>query len=129
MFLSDQDLQALLDRGVRRVVDLRMGVEVPRTSDGNRLFVGFDAQTRCVVVDRRDTIRGNRGYRAVPIHAHDGRVRLQVWLDRGCVEVYVNDGEAAMSELSYPGEGPRAVVLTSESGTTHVCKLDVRRLA
>ena len=107
----------------------RMGVEVHHTSDGNRLFVGYDAQTGCVVVDRRNTIRGNRGYRAVPVNTRDGRIRLQVWLDRGCVEVYVNDGEAAMSELSYPGDGPRSVVLTSESGTTHVCELAMHRLA
>lgn len=33
MFLSDRDLQTLLDRGVRRVVDLRMGVEMPERSD------------------------------------------------------------------------------------------------
>ncbi len=46
-----------------------------------------------------------------------------MFVDRGCVEVYVNDGRQAMSSFSYASEGPRAIKLVAESGTLKVKSL------
>lgn len=107
----------------------RMGIEVHRTANGNRLYVAYDAQTGCVVVERHGCRRGARGYRAVPVRPRSGLLKLQLWLDRGSVEVFVNDGEATLCELSYPGEGPRSLAIVSESGTTQVRRAAYRRMA
>lgn len=42
---------------------------------------------------------------------------LRVFVDRGSVEVYVNDGHQVLSSCDFPVEGPRAVKLVSESGS------------
>ena len=99
----------------------RTGLEVHRTADGNRIYIAYDAQTGCVVVERYGTLRGHRGYRAAPVQGDE--LKLQVWLDRGSLEVFVNDGELAFSEMSYPGEGPRSAALVSEGSTTAVSSM------
>ena len=103
----------------------RFGVKLHGTTDGNYLFVGYDAQTGCVVVDRQGCLRGHRGYRAARVYGDS--LRLQIWLDRGSIEVFVNDGEVAFSEMSYPGDGPRSITLTSEQGITKVEKLTLSK--
>ncbi len=40
----------------------------------------------------------------------------------------MNDGAESVTSFSFPNEGPRAVVLTSESGTIAVTGLKVHRL-
>ncbi|MDO4796728.1 MAG: tyrosine-protein phosphatase [Coriobacteriales bacterium] len=52
MFLSDDDLHRLLDLGVRRVVDLRMGVERPELSD-RLAHVSEVTWSNAVMVDER----------------------------------------------------------------------------
>lgn len=99
----------------------RMGLKIHKTGDGCHLYVAYDAQTGCVVADARCAKRGNRGYRAVPVTG--SVLRLRVYADNGSIEVYVNDGEAVLSELSFPGDGPCAVTLASEAGTAAVTAL------
>ena len=52
-----------------------------------------------------------------------GELKLRVYVDRGCVEVYVNDGRQVLSSYSYASEGPRAIKLVAESGTLKVKSL------
>ena len=40
---------------------------------------------------------------------------LRVFVDRGSVEVYVNDGHQVLSSYDFPVEGPRAGKRVSES--------------
>jgi fructan beta-fructosidase len=42
------------------------------------------------------------GRHAAPVRAIDGRVRLQVIIDRSVVEVFVNDGEVTLSDRLFP---------------------------
>lgn len=96
----------------------RTGLKIHQTGNGCHLYVAYDAQTGYVAADARCTELGNRGYRAVPVSG--GTLRLRVYVDNSSIEVYVNDGEAVLSELSFPGDGPCSVVLTSESGTATI---------
>lgn len=104
----------------------RLGVELHHTDDGGSIYVAYDAQTDRVIVDRHSASRGNRGYRTTPLPMGTKHLTLQIWLDRGALEVYVNDGKWVLSELSYPSEGSCAIVLVSESGSTHVESLHIR---
>ena len=84
-----------------------------------------------MVVDRQANARGDRGYRAAPLSDAElasGELKLRVFVDRGCVEVYVNDGCQVLSSYSYASEGPRAIKLESESGTLEVKSLVLHRL-
>ncbi|MFD0705132.1 glycoside hydrolase family 32 protein [Alloscardovia venturai] len=100
----------------------RTGVKVHLTADGTYLYIAYDAQLGRVVIDRQAAYAGDRGYRAAPLSTeelHAEKLALRIFIDRGCVEVYVNGGRQAMSSYSYAGEGSRAIELTSESGAAH----------
>ena len=76
-----------------------------------------------MVVDRQANAQGDRGYRAAPLSEAElaaDELQLRVYVDRGCVEVYVNDGHQVLSSYSYASEGPRAIKLAAESGTLKV---------
>ena len=52
-----------------------------------------------------------KGYRTAPLSDEElasGKLDLRVFIDRGCVEVYVNDGHQVLSSYSFAAEGPRA---------------------
>lgn len=49
-------------------------------------------------------------------------------IDRGSVEVFVNDCAESVSSLSFPNAGSRSVVLSSESGSIVVSSLRVHTL-
>lgn len=109
----------------------RAGLRIHATEDGAFVTVAFDAQTGCVVVDRMAAANGDRGYRAAPLSAAElaaGTLDLRVFVDRGCVEVYVNGGREVLSSYSFPSAGPRAVRLTAESGTLAASKVTLHTL-
>ena len=104
----------------------RAGLKIHATEDGAYTYVAFDDQIGRVVIDRQAAAQGDRGYRTAPLSAEElasGELKLRVFVDRGCVEVYVNDGRQAMSSFSYASEGPRAIKLVAESGTLKVKSL------
>lgn len=104
----------------------RAGLRVHATEDGAYTSVAYDDQIGRVVVDRQANAQGDRGYRTAPLSEAElaaGELKLRVYVDRGCVEVYVNDGRQALSSYSYASEGPRAIKLVAESGTLKVKSL------
>ncbi|MEE8736184.1 sucrose-6-phosphate hydrolase [Bifidobacterium subtile] len=106
----------------------RAGLKVHATPDGSYTYVAFDSQTGTVLIDRQAAARGDRGYRAAPLTSSElsaDELRLRIFLDRGSVEVYVNDGHHVLSSYSYPSSGHRAVKLMSESGSLVLGKLIV----
>lgn len=109
----------------------RASLHVHETEDGAFTAIAYDDQIGRVVIDRAAAAHGDRGYRAAPLSPAElasGKLKLRVFVDRGCVEVYVNDGHQAMSSYSYPSEGKRAIRLVSESGTLTVSDLKVHAL-
>ena len=109
----------------------RAGLKIHATEDGSYTYVAFDDQIGRVVIDRQAAAQGDRGYRTAPLSAEElasGELKLRVFVDRGCVEVYVNDGRQAMSSFSYASEGPRAIKLVAESGTLEVKSLKLHTM-
>lgn len=109
----------------------RAGLKLHATSDGSFVFVGYDSQTQRVVLDRMAVARGDRGYRSAPLSPQElkaGILELHVYLDRGSIEVFVNDGHQVLSACSFPSDGPKAAMLISESGILEVDKLKLHQL-
>lgn len=116
-----------LDVNLAATTSERVGLKVHATPDGRHTFVAYDDLARRVQIDRRNTGNGDRGHRAAPYEGGD-LLSLRVLVDRGSVEVFVNGGAESVTSFSFPGEGPRAIILTSESGTVAVQDLKVHRL-
>lgn len=110
----------------------RAGLHVNATPDGSYTSIVFDAQLGRVVIDRQAMANGDKGYRAAPLSAEElasGTLNLRVFVDRGCVEVYINGGKQVMSSYSFASEGPRAIELVSESGSCVFSSVRVHELA
>lgn len=109
----------------------RAGLRVHATDDGAYTAIAYDAQIGAVTVDRGAAAQGDRGYRAAVLTDAElaaGTLALRVFVDRGCVEVYVNGGRHVLSSISYPSDGPRAVRLVAESGTLRATDVRLHRL-
>jgi beta-fructofuranosidase len=109
----------------------RMGLKIHATGDGSYTYVAYDDQLGRIVIDRQAAARGDRGYRSAPLSDEElskGVIDLRLFIDRGSIEVYVNDGRQVLSSYSYPSDGPRAIKLTSESGVAHTDALRIHRL-
>lgn len=92
----------------------RIGFKVGVDSDGNHAFIGYDDLAERIFIDRRLTV-GDGGYRAAPAPAGD-TLKFRVLVDRGSIEIFVNDGVESVTSFAFFGEGERELVLTAESG-------------
>jgi fructan beta-fructosidase len=63
-----------------------------------------------------------------PLKAENGRVRLQVYVDRGSIEVFGNDGRVAMSIGAIPQDAYRSIGVSSRGGAIKVGSLVVHEL-
>lgn len=104
----------------------RFGFEVHKTADGHHSYVYYDDLVGRVGIDQRLTYTGERGYRAGPVSGDV--IKLRIFIDRGSIEVYANDGESTVTSFSFPGEGPRAIELVSENAPVKVRDLKVHKL-
>jgi beta-fructofuranosidase len=104
----------------------RVGLAINKTPDGHETLVAYDDLAERVFVDRRNSGHGNRGYRAAPCSGSS--VKLRILIDRGSVEVFINDGAEAVSSLVFPADGPRSIELYTESGDATIRQLVVHQL-
>ena len=116
---------------LRHTTAERAGLKVHATEDGSYTYIAYDDQLGGVVVDRQANKYGDRGYRMAPLDRAEleaDELKLRVFVDRGSVEVYVNDGHQVLSSYSYAAEGPRAIRLAAESGDLNVTALTTHHL-
>ncbi|KAA5544495.1 glycoside hydrolase family 32 protein [Roseiconus nitratireducens] len=102
--LSDMSfvLKTALIPGTERSCGIRL-----RTGADEFTEVGYDRQGRVVYVDRRrsgtvDFHETFAGRHEAPVRTIDGRVTLEMIVDRSTIEVFINDGEAVISDRIFP---------------------------
>ncbi|QEG00387.1 Levanase precursor [Stieleria maiorica] len=96
------ELETTLKPGTARSVGFRI-----RTGSDEFTEVGYDREPGVVYVDRRKS--GNvafhqafAGRHEAPVRVVDGAVTIQVLVDRSAIEVFINDGEAVISDRIFP---------------------------
>lgn len=62
-----------------------------------------------IYFDRNKSGVGPGGVRKAPITIRDNEVRLQVYIDKSSVEVFINSGEKVMSGRIYPSDQARSI--------------------
>jgi fructan beta-fructosidase len=78
-----------------------------RSGDDEFLEFGYDSEDSVVYVDRRnsgivDFHPSFPGRHEAPVRLIDGKVSLQVIVDRSSIEVFINDGEAVITDRFFP---------------------------
>jgi fructan beta-fructosidase len=96
------ELQATLRPGAARSCGFRV-----RTGDDEYTEVGYDREPGVVYIDRRKS--GNvtfhpafPGRHEAPARVVNGELQLLVIVDRSTIEVFINDGEAVISDCIFP---------------------------
>ncbi|MBB3221258.1 glycoside hydrolase family 32 protein [Pseudoduganella umbonata] len=117
-------------RGARET-GLRLGYG----SDGTlgETLVGIDAQAGTAFIDRsRSGLMTDhpdfRGRRSAPV-APGPEVALRILVDSCSVEVFVNDGEAVMTELVFPAAPAGTLTLYAAGGAVDLLSLDLWQIA
>jgi fructan beta-fructosidase len=111
-----------LAAGASELLDVRAELEV-----GKAAAVGCRVRGVEVVYDPKKKQLECRG-RTAPLPAKAGKVRLQVLVDRGSVEVFGNDGRVALSVGVLVPEKERQVALFARGGEAKVVSLEVHEL-
>ena len=92
--------------------------------------IGVDVENSSLFVDR--TQSGDDSFHeafaavhTAPVLIEDGKVILRLWVDRSSVEVFAQDGLAAITDRIFPEQGAPAVSLWAEGGAVEVESLSV----
>ena len=109
------ELEATLVPGEARSVGLRI-----RTGKEEYTEVGYDRNYAAVYVDRKQS--GNvdfhgafAGRHHAPARMIEGEISLQVFVDRSTIEVFINGGEAVISDRIFPnGSSPSVEVFAGD---------------
>jgi fructan beta-fructosidase len=96
-------------------------------SPGKAEALVLDLRGTPLLYDRRREEVICRDVRA-PLRPKEGRVRLHVFLDRGSIEAFGNDGRVAMSIAALADQGNRSISVSSRGGSTKVHSLVVHEL-
>ncbi|MEU1972558.1 glycoside hydrolase family 32 protein [Microbacterium sp. NPDC019599] len=108
-------------------------VHLPRGADGAFATVGYDPASGQVFVARdADAIAGGmpdayRAVRTAPVTAQDGRVRLDIVVDVGSIEVFTGDG-AALSMVSSAAGGASGLRVEASGGDVRLDEASVSPL-
>jgi fructan beta-fructosidase len=102
-------------------------------SDEEKTVIGYNAVEEKLFVDR--TLSGEHSFSAsfqavqeAPLKLDDQRLKLQLFLDASSIEVFANNGEAAITSLLFPSESAQELILFSNEGTTNVLEVNVTEL-
>lgn len=92
-----------------------------RMGNDNETIVGYDTAAGQLFIDRTRSglleFHPQFGCRhSVPLHAGNGRVKLQIWVDRSSVELFANDGETVLTDLIFPLTGSDGIELYAKGG-------------
>ncbi len=89
--------------------------------------VGFDLRGVEVLYDVDKQQLACRG-RTAPLKLHDGRITLEILLDRTTIEIFGNDGRMYMPVASIPDDDNRSLGVFCRGGDAHIDMLEVFEL-
>jgi len=102
--------------------ELEMVIDAKKASQfGLKLRVNEELQEETVLTYNRDegffifnrdhSGKGPKGERKAPVVLKDNQLRLQIFVDKSSVEVFINEGEKVMTGRIYPSEKSTGVLL------------------
>lgn len=113
-----------LDPGETDVVGFKL-----RNGEDEETLVGYDATTETVFVDRTNS--GESDFHDdfaqkndAPVRLIDGIIKLHVFVDWSSIEVFVNDGEAVITNRIFPDPDSQGIQVYSEGGDASINNLD-----
>lgn len=101
-------------------------------SEKEKTVIGYDVAKEMIFIDRTES--GENSFsisfptvQKAPLKITNNQLKLQLFMDTSSIELFVNDGEVAVTSLLFP-KGSREIVLFSNEGTTNVVDLKLTEL-
>ena len=112
----------------------QFGIIVRRAADGSEATpVLYDTTTAQLSLDRRNS--GDVGFDAsfpsvetTPVNLVDGKLHLQLYLDKSSVEAFAQGGVRTITDQVFPKDGSSGIALYAAGGTAHLDNLTVTPL-
>ncbi|WP_026568404.1 glycoside hydrolase family 32 protein [Bacillus sp. UNC41MFS5] len=103
----------------------KFGIDVRCSRDGQeKTSVIYDVKDGKIYVDRNSSGKGVGGIRTSVVHGNNDSIKLQLFIDRSSLELFVNNGETVMTSRIYPDPLSTSVELFSEGGAVNLIKLE-----
>lgn len=84
-------------------------------------LIGYDSREGCAFLDREQSgLPVTAGRFTAPLAPRDEAVEMRIYIDRCCVEVFLNNGEAVITSQVYPDAGSTAVEWFSDNGKSNL---------
>jgi fructan beta-fructosidase len=122
------ELEANITPGKARSVGFRI-----RSGEDEFTEIAFDRNYSGVYVDR--TKSGNvsfhkafPGRHTAPARTIDSELTLQIFVDRSTVEVFINDGEAVISDRIFPTDKATSIEVFSGDNSAKISSLKLHKL-
>ena len=122
------ELEATLHTANLRSIGFRI-----RTGENEFTEIGYDRDQQGVYLDRSHSGEVSfhaafAGRHSAPARIIDGAVQLRVLVDRSSVEVFINDGEAVLSDRIFPKGNSPVIEAFAGEGQGSVTKLKLHDL-
>ena len=102
--------------------DIRAEIEVGSASECGFMIRGEPVNYS--VKEKKLTLMGN----IAPLEPLNGRITLQILVDRTSIEVFANHGRVSITSYFTPKGGSKSIELFSRGGSAKVISLDVYKL-
>lgn len=95
-----------------------------------KVFMTFDPETRNFVFDRSRSGLDNFSLdfpatTVAPVFTSDGKLKLDIYIDRSSIEVFGNDGKFAMTNLVFPENPYDSIEISATKGYAKVNSLTI----
>lgn len=122
------ELEATIEPGAARSVGFRI-----RTGDDEYTEVAYDRNYSGIYVDRAKS--GNVGFHeafagrhTAPARKIDGKVSLRIVVDRSTIEVFINGGEAVISDRIFPTSNSASIEAFAGDDSAKISMLKLHKL-
>ncbi|MDD6794445.1 MAG: sucrose-6-phosphate hydrolase [Clostridiaceae bacterium] len=114
--ITDNSYELVLDleRNESNEVELRFAL-----GDEEYMSFKYEFESGIVVLDRSNMKEGLKGIRKLKMNPSN-KLKINMFMDKSAVEIYLNDGEEVMSARIYPEDNSTALQLLSKNGNIKI---------
>ncbi|MEK7830021.1 MAG: GH32 C-terminal domain-containing protein, partial [Acidobacteriota bacterium] len=108
-------------------------IQLKSGSPEKETVIGYDADSGKLYVDRTQSgevgfDRNFPGRHEAPLNVRQGKIKLHIFVDRSSVEVFGNDGEAAITDRIFPRSSIQRIELDGTGDNAKCLSLKVWQL-
>ncbi|WP_347553177.1 GH32 C-terminal domain-containing protein (plasmid) [Pseudalkalibacillus hwajinpoensis] len=143
--VSPTNAQNLLSKVNEASYQIEAEIEIPAGSDvtefgfqvregsEEKTVIGYNKSEEQIFVDRSESGRTDFSNKFTTTHAtelqpQNQRIKLNILVDNGSIEVFANNGETVFSDLIFPDSTSRGVSFYTEGGNVQIISLKVHSL-